>query len=386
MEIKEQINEYFNQRIQNYLTDLTALTAIDSGSDDLSGLSATCAWLENRLVGSKARIRRYSQERRADQLLASWTGSGKGKVLLLGHMDTVYASGTAATRPLKIEGDKIIAPGSEDMKGGLLLGIYAVEALHLAGYDQYDSISFLIVSDEEAGVRNSVPLIREQANAADAVLCLEAARLNGDIVCGRKAIRWYTIEAYGKSAHAGVEPSKGRNAILALAERIPALHQLNHLLKGGTLNVGVISGGRTPTVVPDYAKLRIDLRAYTEADLDTMLTAVKKIIEQNVPEGIHFTMQLEGGSVIPAMEKTAPVLKLRDRALALANDLGIKMDAVTTGGASDASFAAAQGKAVLDGLGPIGGAAHSPAEYILHSSIAERGCFLALLIVDSLFI
>lgn len=382
--MKEHIKEYFERRIDDYIADLRALTAIDSGSDDLAGLSAVCAWLEKRLVASNAHVRRYAQAGHGDHLLAAWTGKGRGRLLLLGHMDTVYASGTAALRPLKIDGDKIIGPGTDDMKGGLLLGIYAVEALHAARYDRYGSISFLIVSDEEAGARSSVPLIREQADAADAVLCLEAARLNGDIVCGRKAIRWYTIEAFGKSAHAGVEPANGRNAILAIAERIPALHQLNSLLQGGTLNVGIISGGRMPNVVPDYAKMQIDLRAYSEADLDSMLAAVKKIIEENVPEGIHFSIQLEGGSVIPAMERTAPVLRLRDRALALANDLDIKMDAVTTGGASDASFAAAQGKAVLDGLGPIGGAAHSPAEYILRSSIAERGRFLSLLIVDAL--
>ncbi len=382
MSLKSTINTYFDQRNSDYIDELKALTAIDSGSDDLAGLASTCKWLENRLREANARVRRFPQTQQGDHLLATWSGKGKGNILLLGHMDTVYARGTAGARPLTIEGDKILGPGSCDMKGGLLLGIYAVEALQNAGFDQFQTISFLIVSDEEAGERSAVPIIREQAIAADAILCLEAARPNGDIVCGRKAIRWYRIEAFGRSAHAGVDLAQGRNAILALAERIPALNHLNRALSGASLNIGMIAGGRTPNVVPDTACLRIDLRAYSEKDLDALAEAVKKIIFQDVPDGIRFTIQLEEGAYIPAMEKTPPVLRLRDRALAIAKDLGIAMDAVTTGGASDASFAAALGRAVLDGLGPTGGAAHSPDEYILRSKITERGCFLSLLLAD----
>jgi len=364
-----------------YLDDLRTLTAIDSGSQHKPGIDAVNDWLAERLSGLGFHIQRYRQTRAGDDLLATLQGQGQRQVLLLGHTDTVYPVGTAAQRPMTIAGDKILGPGACDMKGGLLSGLYACAALRELGYTHFERLSFLCVSDEESGERHSVPLIRDQSRLADAVLTLEAARANGAMVTARKAIRWYTIEAFGRAAHAGVEPEQGRNAILALAHHTVALHALNGRWPGATLNVGHIEGGTLPNVVPDYARMRLDLRAVTDDDMAALERAVhQQLAAQPVPE-VHIHCALEEGSVCPAMARTPAIARLERLAMAAARELGFTVEGATTGGASDANFAAAEGTPVLDGLGPVGGLDHSPDEYILLSSIVPRTALLARLII-----
>jgi glutamate carboxypeptidase len=378
----EPIVTFLEGRLDAYLDDLRALVGIDSGSYDKAGVDEVNDWLEERLKALGFSVERHLQTEFGDDLLATLPGKGRGRILLLGHSDTVFPDGTAAERPMTIQGDKILGPGTCDMKAGLLTGIYALEALREIGFDDYKSISYLCVSDEEiGGERHSIPLIRTQARRADAVLTLEAARENGDIVSSRKGVCWYIVEAFGKSAHAGVEPEKGRNAIVALAHQIIALGKLNGLKPGMTVNAGYIEGGSAPNSVPDYAKIRVDLRAVSKDDMREFEDTFREQLVKTAIPGVKVAFRAEEGSYCPPMERTPAVVELERLAQKAALELGFEVKGASTGGASDASLAAAEGTPVLDGLGPVGGLDHSPDEYIALNSIVPRAALLAKLII-----
>ena len=375
-----QIVSYLESRLNDYLDDLRTLVSIDSGTRDKAGVDRVNAWLERRLSSQGFVVERHPQTEVGDNLLATLDGGGAGHILLLGHSDTVFPQGTAAERPLTIAGDKALGPGACDMKAGLLTGLYAVAALRELGFQDFGRITYLCVSDEEIEERHSPGLIRAAARQADAALTLEAARENGDIVVARKGLRVYAIEAFGRAAHAGVEPEKGRNAILATAHLIIALYQLNGYRPDVTVSPGVIKGGSEPNVVPDYAKLLVDLRAFTIDDLRAATDAIAEQVEQEFVPGVRMQMTLVGHGHEP-MPYTPAAAALEALAQQAASELGFHVRGARTGGASDASLAAAEGKPVLDGLGPIGGRDHSPDEYILLSSIVPRTALLAKLIM-----
>lgn len=371
---------YLESRLDDYLADLLTLTSMDSYSFDRDDVNKVVDWLERRLRRLNFTVERLPQPAHGDNLRADRAGDGSLRVLLLGHSDTVFPRGTAAQRPLRFEGKKILAPGVCDMKGGLLAGIYAIEALDALGFTNYKHISFLIVSDEEIDERPSIPLIQATSREFDAVLTLEAARANGDIVSARKGVRSFTAEAFGRAAHSGVEPEQGRNAIVALAHQVIALEQLNDPLRGISLNVGVIEGGRLRNVVPDYAAIRFEARAFSQPDLDTVTAAIHAVFERETIPGVTFTVSHEQTS--PPMPRTPAIAALENLASNIADELGFSVRGASTGGAADAAFAAAEGIPALDGLGPVGGFDHSPDEYILRSSIVPRIALLARLMMS----
>ncbi len=374
------IVSFLEERLEAYLDDLRTLVGIDSGTRDKAGVDRVNEWLEHRLITLGFSVERHAHTETGDNLLATLDSSGSGNILLLGHSDTVFPAGTAAERPLTIAGDKILGPGTCDMKAGLLTGCYAVAALSELGFQDFGRITYLCVSDEEIQERNSIDLIRAAARQADAVLTLEAGRENGDIVIARKGVRVYAIEAFGHAAHAGVEPEKGRNAILAIAHQSIAINLLNGYRPDVTVNLGVIEGGSEPNIVPDNAKLLVDVRAFTKDDLQAVVDALVERIGQEIVPGVHMRLTQIGHGHEP-MPYTPEVAELMALAQQAARELGFSVRGARTGGASDASLAAAEGKPVLDGLGPIGGLDHSPDEYIELSSVVPRTALLAKLII-----
>lgn len=386
MQVGKQMTDPFvsilEKKLHNYLDDLSALVRIDSGTAHKAGVDQVVDWMENRLNNLGFEVERLPQTKTGDNLLAALDGEGSGTILLLGHSDTVYPVGTTAERPMKIEGDKILGPGTCDMKAGLLCGCYAVEALSELGFLNFGRIVLLCVSDEEVQERYSYDLIRTAARQADAVFTLEAARENGDIVIARKGVRVYAVETFGHAAHAGVEPEKGRNAILALAHLCLKLAELNGFRPDVTLNPGVIEGGTQSNVVPDYARLLLDVRAFTTDDLDAVAAAAREVVKSETQAGIKASITQAGQGHDP-MPYTREAAALEAMAKEAAGELGFSLQGAFTGGASDASLAAAQGVPVLDGLGPVGGLDHSPDEYILLSSIVPRTALLAKLIISA---
>ncbi len=375
----ERLFKLIAARESDFIDDLAALVALDSYSFDGDDVNRVVDWLAARLRASGFSIEREAHAGRGDDLLAARRGTGRGRIVLLGHSDTVYPRGTAAVRPLTYDGDRILGPGVCDMKGGLLTGIYALEALAALGWQQYGQIDYLCVSDEEIDQRHSIDLIRRVARGADAVLTLEAARENGDIVIARKGVCWLTLTVQGRAAHAGVEPEKGRSAVLALARMIVAIDALNDPARGITLNTGVIGGGRLPSIIAERALAKVDVRAYTRADLDAAMQAVGDACAASAPDGIHFEIAAE--EVSPPMPPTPAALRLAELAERSAEALGFTVRGAHTGGAADSAFAADVGAPTLDGLGPVGGLDHSPDEYILRSSIVPRTALLAHLMM-----
>jgi glutamate carboxypeptidase len=210
-------------------------------------------------------------------------------------------------------------------------------------------------------------------------LVLEAGRENGDIVEARKTSAFYELTVEGREAHAGVEPHRGANAILSMAHRIVQLQALNDMRPGVTVNVGVVEGGTMSNVVPGYARAEIDVRAVDVADLEPVSAAIKQIADSSdVP---HTKGTLRGGWKAPPMMRTPETGALVEVARACAEELGFHLAAASTGGISYANYLAGLGLPVLDGLGPVGGLDHSPAEYILISGIVPRTALLALLIL-----
>lgn len=376
--MSDPITTYLDQHLDDYIADVRYLSSIDSGTDDKPGVDAVQDWFQERLGEMGFTVERQPQERWGDDLVARGEGTGRARILLLGHADTVYPQGVGAERPVTALGDKLIGPGTCDMKAGLLTGLYALRALAASGWRDFGQITFVIVSDEEIEERHSVDLLMAEGPRHHAVITLEAARENGDIVSARKATRWYAVEATGKAAHAGVEPEKGRSATLALANVIVETFKLNGLKEGMTVNPGRIEGGTNPNVVADSARGMFDLRAWSGADLAELSAAFEKVAATPWVAGVEL-QAIPLGSGNPAMERTPGTIRLEKHAVRIAGELGFPLRAARTGGGSDVSWACHARTPGLDGLGPIGGLDHGPDEYILRSSIVPRTALLAKL-------
>src|SRR5574341_160365 len=257
-----------------FLDDLAALVNGDCGTYNKAGVDRMGEWVSARCKAWGWEVERFPQAKFGDCWLARIRGNGEGRLMLIGHLDTVYPDGTAAARPMKIVGARVLGPGTSDMKSGLLVGMYALRALQDIGWRDFAEIVFFFNSEEEIGSPVSRPLYSRVAREMNAAFVLEAARANGDIVSARKGSGDFTVRVKGKAAHAGVEPEKGANAILEMAHQAIAFQKLNGIAPGITVNVGVISGGTAHNVVPDEPELEVDVRAVDLAGVAAIRHAV----------------------------------------------------------------------------------------------------------------
>jgi glutamate carboxypeptidase len=369
--------------LPDYLADLERLVNIDCGSYTPEGVNEIGRWVTGFLtdLGADVDLRPDPEGRFGNTVVATFDGRAGGpRVVLVGHMDTVFDAGTVAERPFRVDNGIAHGPGVTDMKSGLLGGLYAVKAVlgELGGLP-FERLTFVANPDEEVGSPSSTPHIRAAAADADACLVLECARANGDIVSARKGILDVRIVVHGRAAHAGVEPEKGRNAILEAARIVRQLHELNGRWPDVTVNVGKISGGTRPNVVPDRCEIEVDVRATTGDGLDAVEAALREIATATeVPDT---TAELEVMAGWRPMEKLARSGRLVEHAQSVARRLGFEIKDTSTGGASDANSTSGMGVPSLDGLGPIGGSDHSPAEYLELDSVVPRTALLAGLLL-----
>jgi glutamate carboxypeptidase len=374
-----------------YLEDLRRLVNVDCGTFVVEGVREVADFMQERFesVGWTTERRPHQPGRGEEQLgdlLVARLRGGRGpedggrRILLIGHMDTVFPEGTAAERPFRIDDEAAYGPGVSDMKGGLLAGYYSVQALREEGFEDFASISYVCNPDEEIGSPFSRTAIIELAREADACFVLEGARENGDIVSARKGVRDMRIVYRGRAAHAGVEPERGRSAILQAAHATVALHSLNGRWPGVTVNVGVIHGGTRTNVVPEQCELQVDLRAIDQRTFEEASAEAERVARNVVVPDV--TVEVSSRSGFPPMEKTAATARLVEHAQSIAKELGFDVRDALTGGASDANVVAGVGTPVLDGLGPIGGADHAPGEWLDLSSVVPRMALLAGLIAS----
>ncbi len=384
----EELEEILEDELPAYLEDLATLVNVDCGSYTKAGVDHVGRWTARFLERLGASVDIRPDELLGDTVVGTFHGrQGGPRVLLIGHLDTVFPEGTARTRPFRIEAGVAHGPGVTDMKSGLLAGLYALLALRALGTEDDDTVVdlpferlvFVANPDEEIGSPSSTPHIRELALESDACFVLECARANGDIVSARKGTVDLRLTVHGRAAHAGVEPEKGRSAVLEAAHQAIAIQALNGRWPGVTANVGVIHGGTRPNVVAEEAGLEVDLRATTREHLESAEAALRAIAAATTVPDTSVTVE-EAGRHWP-MEKLERSGRLVDHAVALAGRLDFPLADCATGGASDANTTSGLGIPTLDGLGPIGGNDHSPAEYLEVDSIVPRTTLLAALLL-----
>jgi glutamate carboxypeptidase len=352
---------------------------IDSGSHDKAGVDQVGARVQARLTRAGCAVEVHPQQLYGDNLVARRAGAGTLRLLLIGHMDTVYPRGTVAARPFVIRDGRAYGPGIFDMKSGILAGIVALELAGPAALARYGSITFICNSDEEIGSPGSTPLIQAEAARADAVLVLEPTRDPSFVTVARKGIATYTLSVQGVAAHAGVTPESGRNAILELAHLIVALQALNGAIPTLSLNVGAVTGGGQRNVVPAEASALFEMRAADRMYFDAGRAAIEAVIAgpRRVPDT---TVTLEPGAVHLPLAVTEGARRLVAVAEAVGAELGLSILPQSTGGASDGNTTGGMGIPTLDGLGLIGQHSHNPAEHIIIDHIPTRLALLAGLI------
>ncbi|MDQ2935687.1 MAG: M20 family metallopeptidase [Chloroflexota bacterium] len=362
-------------QLPRYLVELEKLVNIDCGSYTPEGVNRVADFCGDALRTLGAAVERLPAEGLGDLVIGRLAGDGP-RLLVIGHMDTVFDPGTVAKRPFRREGDRALGAGVTDMKGGLLAGFHALEALRAAGIGP--AVTYVCNPDEEIGSPFSGPHIKRLTTEHDAALVLECARANGDIVSARKGIADYHVEITGRAAHAGVEPEKGRSAILEAAHQVLALTALNGRWPSVTVNVGVIEGGTRPNVVAARCGLKVDLRAASVAEFEAAAGEVERSVSTPSVDGTHATLHRVAGH--QPMERSPAIAQLVGLAQRIAGELGFTVNDAATGGASDANTCAAAGLPVLDGLGPVGGDDHGPDEWLDITSIVPRTALLAGLI------
>src|SRR4051794_15158531 len=366
-----------------YLADLERLVNIDCGSYTPEGVDTVGRWVTEFLteLGATVETRRDPAGRLGAKVIGTFEGRPGGpRALLIGHMDTVFDPGTAAERPFRTEEGVAYGPGVTDMKSGLLAGLYALKAIVTErGGLPFERLVFIANPDEEIGSPTSSLHIAEIAPGMDVTLVLECARANGDIVSARKGILDLRITVHGRASHAGVEPEKGRSAVLEAARIVRDLHALNGHWPGVTVNVGVIGGGTRPNVVAERCSLEVDVRAVERNALEVAEAEIRRIATATeVPDT---SVEFEAMARWWPMEKLERSGRLVEHAQAVAAALGFTVRDASTGGASDANTTAGMGIPSLDGLGPIGGNDHAPAEYLEIDSIVPRTTMLAGLLL-----
>ncbi|MGZ8502186.1 MAG: M20 family metallopeptidase [Candidatus Limnocylindrales bacterium] len=383
-----ELEEILDEELPAYLEDLASLVNVDCGSYTKAGVDQVGRWTGRFLERLGATVEVRPDAVLGDTVIGTFEGRrGAPRILLIGHLDTVFPEGTVRARPFRIEAGVARGPGVTDMKSGLLAGLYALLALRGLGADDdeevaelpFERLVFVANPDEEIGSPSSSPHIRELALQAEVCFVLECARANGDIVSARKGAVDLRLTIHGRAAHAGVEPEKGRSAVLEAAHQTIALQALNGRWPGVTCNVGVVRGGIRPNVVAEEAILEVDLRATSREDLEAVEAAVRGVAGATTVPDTSVTVE-ETGRHWP-MEKLERSNRLVEHAVALAGRLDFTLADCATGGASDANTTSGLGVPTLDGLGPIGGNDHSPAEYLDVDSIVPRTTLLAGLLL-----
>jgi glutamate carboxypeptidase len=354
------------------LSDLEALVARESPSDDAAAVSALAHAIVERLRAARVHAEARPCPPRGDAVLATVGGGGDG-VLLLGHHDTVWPRGTLAEMPFRVEDGRVRGPGVFDMKAGIALAM-AVLA-DLARRADPPRVTLLLTPDEEVGTDASRPLLLEVARAHGAALVLEPS-LEGAAKVARKGTGTFGVRFHGRAAHAGLDPEKGASTLLELAHFTLFAAALTRPDTGTTVTPTVARSGDRTNVIPESARLGVDCRVWSQAEADRVEAALRAY----APRDPRVTVTFEGGFDRPPLEPTPAAQALYERAKAVAAQLGFALPAARVGGASDGNLTAAAGVPTLDGLGPVGGGAHARHEWVLASDLPRRAELLARLV------
>lgn len=366
-----------------YRDELAHLVGIDSGSHDAEGVTRVAEWTAATLEADGFEVEtvptpEVDGRRYGPVVVGRRRGTGTARVVLFAHMDTVFPAGTAAERPFRIADGIATGPGVCDDIAGLAAGLAAARVLDGLGYDGYGELLLVFTPDEEVGSPASREILAETVRGADAALCLECARENGDLVGARKGVADVLVSIRGRAAHSGVEPERGINAAVEAARLLLDVQAMSGGAPGLTVNVGKVASGSRANIVPEQAELHVEVRATGLAELVATLDAIDERGRHPFVDGAR--IDVTRLDVCPPLERSATD-ELAARAREVGDRLGLSFDVAATGGASDANFVAALGVPTLDGLGPVGGGDHGVDEWLDLGSVPERVALLAGLVV-----
>lgn len=366
---------------------LRELVDTDSGSYNKPGIDAVGAAIERFLAGQGIPTERLAQSKHGDCIRAPvpWdgpSGNAGGNIVLMGHRDTVFPDGEATRRPFTIEGSTAYGPGVADMKAGLVMNAFVLAAFHKFGGSPAPLVG-LFTGDEEIGSPEGRPVIEAEARRARVVFNSEPGRVSGNVVTGRKGGVFSAFRITGKAAHSGGNFPDGISAIEELARKIQAIHALTDLERGITLNVGLVSGGQSVNTVAPWAEGQIDLRYVHPEDRDEIMAKIDRIIATSSVPGTKAELTIRG-EFLP-LTQTPAAKKLFELYVSAAAASGFKTAGEFTGGCADSGFTAGVGTPTICAVGPVGGKAHSPEEFLDITSLVPRAqaCARAILSLES---
>ena len=368
--------EWVDAHRDEMLAFVKRVVDIESPSEDKAGVDAVGAVFQDayRAVGCAVRLERQAQY--GDHVVAETPPQRGPRVLLVGHMDTVYPKGTITARPFTVRDGRAFGPAVMDMKGGLVVMLFALRALAATG--GLGNARVVLNSDEEPGSPTSRDGWPERAVGVDWAFVLEPGKEDGSLVSRRKGVGIFRLTVTGRAAHAGAEPEKGANAILSLAHHAIAATAIARPEHGTTVNVGVVRGGTHPYVVPERAEAGIDIRVPSAAEAERVVRELNALVAGVPVAGT--TASIEGFFHRPALEEVRGTDTLKALVAACGKDVALNVRYVTSGGASDGNNIAAAGVPTLDGMGPAGGGAHSETEWMDVESLYQKTKLLALVL------
>jgi glutamate carboxypeptidase len=356
------------------------MVRIESPSFNRDAVNRCADYVAGVAESQDGRVKRHRSKEYGDHLQVDF-GPAKGKrLLLLGHLDTVWDIGTLARMTYRIAQGRVWGPGVLDMKCGVTMMLFALRALQATGQVLTRPVTLLLNSDEEVGSETSRPVTEKLAKSAEAVLVLEPGTgLTGKLKTARKGVGDYEIRIHGRASHAGVDFTNGVSATLELARQIPRIAGFTRLERGITVNVGVIGGGTRTNVVAEEAWAKVDIRIARlrdEAWLDRQFHSLRAYDKRT-------KIEVSGGLNRPPMERKPGIVALFRKAQAIGRELGMALEESMTGGGSDGNFTAALGVPTLDGLGGVGEGAHASNESILLAPLVPRTALLARLLLET---
>ncbi|MEO8306426.1 MAG: glutamate carboxypeptidase [Pseudomonadota bacterium] len=361
---------------------LQRLVAIDSGTGDVDGLNAVGAIYAAQFTALGGDVKAIAPTPPAvgNNVVATFRGTGKGRIVLIAHMDTVFNHGDVTRRMPHWEGQHYIGPGAGDDKAGGVTAVCALNVLKATGFADFARIDVLLNSNEETGSVGTRDLIQTLARASDLVINLERGVPTDQVLKARKGSATLTAQFTGRAAHSGLEPENGRNAVIEAARFALAVEMLSDPAKKTTVTVDILNGGDKTNVVPSHAELKADVRAFTNDELDRVEQAAAKLAENPSIDGVSISMSMQRSfPPWPPNEHTDHVVERANRLYA---EIGRKITATDVGSSADVAFAAQTGTPAVDGFGIEGGGAHSVDDYADIATLVPRVYLLARLLMD----
>ena len=361
---------------------LEQVVNIDSGTGDVEGGRKVAGVLIPRLKALGMTIETVPAEEAglAENTVATLTGRGKSRILMIGHIDTVFEPGTVQHRPFRTDDKRAYGPGVSDEKGGVVEGVYGLKILHDQGFVNFGKIVFLIETSEERGSPGTRALIGRLLKDADVELNLEPGDLPDVLTVWRKGSDTFRIDVRGRAAHAGIAPQDGRNAALELIHQIAGLDVFPRSGDGVTVNLTVMHAGTRGNIIPEDAWAQVNVRVRDKADFERVGQVLRKNAETTLIPDTKVTVT--GGEGFPPLPNNPATDKLAARAQRIYAGIGRSLTAGGNGGASESALANDAGVAALDGLGPVGGGFHSDKEFLELDTVTPRLYLLTMLLME----